>query len=67
MYFHKIECFLAERGVVRSSTRLTPTQRREVRTAIEEINLQPPLHFHVALLKKNAGIYAKLALLRRFR
>ena len=67
MYFNKIDCFLAKNGALRSGSRLTEQQIRQIRTVIDELDLQPPLHFQVALLPRNRGIYARLFMIRRLR
>ena len=65
MFFRKIKCFFAENRSLRSESSLTTLQIRRIRNALAENHLEPPLHFDVAFLRNNAGIYARLLMLRR--
>ena len=67
MFFRKVKCFFAENRSLRAEATLTTLQRRVIRNALAENYLEPPLHFDVAFLRNNAGIYARLLMLRRQR
>ena len=64
-YFKNIKCVFRENGSIRANDKLTGRQLREIHSALAERDLQPPVHFHVAFITQNRGIYAKLMLLKR--
>ena len=65
MYFLHTKCVLHTNGRVKLSKRINPLLLSQVLDKVKEKRQTRPVHFMVAKMKRNPGLYAKLLMLRR--
>ena len=55
---------MSKNGHIRSNPKLSEEKRRNIRHFLHVRDLHGELHFHVACINENKGVYAKLKLLK---
>ena len=65
MYFKYNKCILTADGHIRSRDKMDNGLLREIVLDVKKVRETRPVHFLVANLQKNQGLYAKLFMLKR--